>query len=253
LREEYGAKIPTWGVSTSPLVYGDLLLVDVGGSGDHGFMAFNKASGKLVWEVGTEGPGYSAPIVIKVDGAEHALNFAGQSLISVDPKTGKKRWSFPWITDYDVNAATPLFLPPNKVFISTDYGKGSAMLKIGKSGVQELWRSKVMKNHFASSVLIDGYIYGFDSATLRCIDPNTQESKWAKRGFGKGSFMYADGHLIVLSERGKLVLVEAQPDAYVEKASAQMLRGRCWTVPTLLNGKLYIRNQKEILCLDFKA
>lgn len=251
LQSEYGCKIPTWGLSSSPLVYHNLLLVDVGGNGNHGFMAFDKKTGKVIWETPTPVPGYSSPIVVNVAGRDYALDFTGKSLIAVDPATGKQHWIYDWETSYDVNAATPVFIAPDQVFISTGYGKGAAMLKLGKNSVQELWQSRVMRNHFASCIYVDGYLYGFDDATLRCVNAQTKESTWAKRGFGKGSLLYADGHLIVLSERGKLVLIAAKPGEYVEKASAQMLKGRCWTMPTLLNGNLFIRNEKEILCLKF--
>ncbi len=255
LTKEYGAKIPTWGISTSPLVYGEMLLVDVGGSGNHGFMAFNKKSGKIAWETRTGLPGYSAPITVEVAGVKQALNFTGNSLISVNPETGKQYWSYPWQTSYDVNAATPVFIAPDKVFLSSGYDTGGAVLQMsaanGSVSVKEIWKSRAMRNHFSTSIYLDGHLYGFDEGTLRCIDATSQEKKWAKRGLGKGSLIYADGHLIVLSERGKLVLVEAKPGEYVEKASAQLLKGRCWTVPTLVGGRLYIRNQKEMLCLQF--
>ncbi len=117
--------------------------------------------------------------------------------------------------------------------------------------VNQIWKSKVMRNSFASSVIVGDYLYGFDKKTLRCVNLKTQKSLWGERGLGEGSLMYADGHLIVLSERGKLLLVEATHTGYVEKAQTQILKGRCWTVPTLANGKLYVRNQKDTLCLDF--
>ena len=250
LREEYGGKIPTWGVSTSPMVDGDLLLVDVGGSGDNGVMAFNKKTGSVVWKTATDVPGYSAPIVVTVGGVKQILFFTGTSLISVSPTDGKKYWSHPWRTSYDVNAATPVFISPDKVFISSGYNVGAAVLKIKGNQVEEVWKSQVMRNHWASPVLLGDYLYGFDEATLKCINVNTQEDKWAKRGLGKGALIFADGNLIVLSERGKLLLVEAKPDEHIEKTSAQVLRGRCWTVPTLANGRLYVKNQEEIVCLD---
>jgi len=249
---EYDAKVPNWGVSTSPLVYQNLLIVDVGGSGRNGLMAFDKKNGKVVWGTATSAPGYSAPIFFETDAAKHILNFSGKALISVNPQNGALRWSYEWITDYDVNAATPIFIAPDKVFISTGYGKGAAMLKVSANSVDEIWKSRAMRNHFSSSIYLNGFLFGFDNATLKCVDANTQKTLWAKRGFSKGSLLYADGRLIVLGEKGKLALVEAKPDAYVEQAVAQVLQGKCWTVPTLLNGKLYIRNQKEIQCLDFK-
>jgi hypothetical protein len=101
-------------------------------------------------------------------------------------------------------------------------------------------------------VYLNGHLYGFDNAILKCMDVATSETKWQKSGFGKGSLILADGQLIVLSERGQLVLVDAKPDAYTERASHQALQGKCWTQPTLAGGKLYLRNQKEILCIDMK-
>lgn len=257
LNKEYSGKIPTWGVSTSPLVQGKMLIVDVGGKGDYGLVAFNKKNGKVLWKSKTELPGYSSPISVTAHGIKQIVFFTGTNVVSVSPKDGKRYWSYLWRTSYDANIATPIFIKPDKVFMSSGYNKGAAVLRMkaadGTVTVQEVWKSRAMRNHFSSSILIGDHLYGFDEATLRCVNVKTQESKWGKRRLGKGSLTYADGHLIVLSERGKLVLVKATPEAYVEKASAQVLRGRCWTVPTLVDGKLYLRNQKEMLCLDLSA
>jgi outer membrane protein assembly factor BamB len=156
-----------------------------------------------------------------------------------------------------VNAAIPIFIPEDKIFISTAYDHGAALLKVnvagGKHSVQEVWLSKSMRNHFNTSVLHNGSIYGFDNAVLKCIDAATGEDKWQKSGVGRGSLLLADGHLIVLSERGRLLLVQATPAEYKEIASAEVLQGKCWTMPTLVNGKLYVRNQKEMACLSLKG
>jgi outer membrane protein assembly factor BamB len=98
----------------------------------------------------------------------------------------------------------------------------------------------------------DGVIYGFDNATLRAISVDDGETIWAKRGFGKGSLIYADGHLVVLSDKGVLALVETGSGAYAEKGRVQALEGRCWTAPTLADGKLYLRNHDEIVSYDLK-
>ena len=118
--------------------------------------------------------------------------------------------------------------------------------------VDEVWQTRHMKNHFSSSLLHDGTIYGFDNATLRAISVETGETEWAKRGLGKGSLIYADGHLIVLSDRGVLALVEATGEAYNEKGRVQALEGRCWTAPSLANGRLYLRNHEEMVSYDLK-
>jgi outer membrane protein assembly factor BamB len=178
-------------------------------------------------------------------------------LLSVSPADGKLLWKYPWKTSWFVNAAMPIFIPNDKIFISTSYDVGAALLRVkgaaGKLSVEEIWLSKDMKNHFNSSVLHQGYIYGFDNAVLKCVKADTGEETWRKSGFGKGSLILADGHLIVLSERGQLAIVEAIPGEYKEKATAQVLQGKCWTQPTLAGGKLYLRNQKEMICIDLTS
>lgn len=257
LRAQFGAEPPQWGISTSPLVEGNLLLVDVGGSGGKSLVAFDKKTGKTVWTSQNEQAGYSAPIAITVGGVRQVVFFTGRALLSVSPKDGKLLWRVPWRTDYDVNAATPIFVAPDKLYISSGYGTGATLFQIkvagGKVGVDEVWQSRRMKNQFSSSVLHNGHIYGFDDSVLKCISAATGEEKWKESGFGHGSLILADGHLVILSERGKLLLVEANPAGYREKGSSQILSGRCWTAPTLANGKLYLRNQEELLALNWTS
>jgi outer membrane protein assembly factor BamB len=207
-----------------------------------------------VWKSESDIPGYSAPIAVTVDGVRQVLVFTGSGLVSLAPNTGKLFWRYDWETRYDVNAATPVFIPPAKVFISSGYGTGGALLQIqgnsGKATIRELWKNREMSNHFSTSILHNNHLYGFDEGFLTCLDIATGQPKWQQRGFQKGSLLFADGHLIVLGEQGKLALVEAAPEAYKEKGSVEILRGRCWTMPTLANGKLYLRNQSEMLCLE---
>ena len=252
LEDEFGARIPGWGASTSPLVEGNLLLVDVGGSGGKSIVAFDKKTGKTVWASQSDKAGYSAPIAITVGGVRQVIFFTGTSVVSVAPATGKAFWRIPWRTDWDVNAAAPIFVAPDKLFISSGYGVGAALFKL-KPGAppEEIWKSRGMKNQFSSSVLHKGTIYGFDDTTFKAIDAATGKDLWRQRGLGHGSLILADGHLVVLSERGKLVLVEATPAAYKEKGSVEILSGKCWTAPTLANGKLYVRNEEELKALDW--
>ena len=272
LQEEFGSKIPRWGGCTSPLVEGDLLLVEVGGKDGKSIVAFDKTNGDVVWSSHTDILGYSSPIAVTIDGIRQIIVFTGTQLVSVSPANGNLYWTYPWQTEYDVNAATPVFIAPDKIFISSGYGKGAAVVRVrvmmsagsttgeGEAGmshrepvemkVEEIWKNQDMKNHFATSVLHGDYLYGFDNAILKCIDANTGMEKWKTRGFGKGTLMLADEHLIILSDRGKLGLAEATPSAYNEVASAEVLSGLCWTVPTLANGRLYARNENEMVCLD---
>lgn len=252
LRDEYGADPPQWGISTSPLVEGNLLIVNVGGSGDKSIVAFDKSNGKPVWTSQADDAGYSAPIAITVRGVRQVIVFTADAILSLSPKDGRLFWRSGWKTDYDVNAATPIFLPPDKVFVSSGYDTGSALLQINRTNVAEVWRSRGMKNQFSSSVLHDGTLYGFDNATFKAIDAATGKELWKQRGLGHGSLILAGGNLVVLSERGKLVLVEATPEAYRELGSTQVLEGKCWTAPSLADGRLYVRNEEQLVALDWK-
>jgi outer membrane protein assembly factor BamB len=257
VKKSVSGKVPIWGYSSSPLIEGGLLILPVGGGENNAVVAFNKKTGAIAWRSQGDEPAYSSAIAATIKGVRQILVFSGTKLLSVAPTDGKLLWSYNWKTDWFVNAAVPIVVPEDKVFISTAYDVGAALLKVnvagGKSSVEEVWMSKAMRNHFNTSVLNNGILYGFDNAVLKAIDANTGEDKWKKSGFGRGSLLVADGHLIVLSERGQLVLVEATPDAYKEVASAQVLQGKCWTMPTLVNGRLYVRNQKEMVCLDLKG
>lgn len=253
LRAEYGANPPQWGVSTSPLVEGKLLIVNVGGAGNKSIVAFDKTNGKVVWTSQGDGAGYSAPIAITVRGVRQVIVFTAEAILSISPEDGRLFWRSGWKTDYDVNAATPIFLAPDKLFVSSGYGTGSALLQINRTNVAEVWRSRGMKNQFSSSVLHDGVLYGFDDATFKAIDAATGKERWKQRGFGHGSLILAGGHLIVLSDRGKLALVQATPEEYRELGNAQVIEGKCWTSPSLADGRLYVRNEEQLLAFDWKG
>ncbi len=257
LAAAFGAQIPQWGVSNSPLVEGDLVMLDAGGRPGHSLLAFDKKTGKLAWASQTDRPGYSSPLAVTAAGVRQVLFFTGSALVSVEPATGKALWRYPWTTDYDVNAAMPIAVPDDQIFISSGYGHGAVMLKVKKQGaglgVEEVWKSTVMKNHFNSSVLVAGYLYGFDDGTFKCVDAATGAEQWKQRGFGKGSLAYADGNLYVLSDQGALALVEAKPSSYSEKGRVALFSSRTWTMPTLAQGQVFLRDQKELLALKVGA
>jgi outer membrane protein assembly factor BamB len=257
LAAEYGAAPPRWGVSTSVLIEGEMLLLDIGGKDGSSIVALNKKSGKEIWRSQTDGPGYSMPIVVTVNDLRQALFFTATKLVSVAPKDGSLFWSVPWKTSYDVNAAMPVFIAPDRVFISSGYDKGALLLRIiageGKAVAEELWRTREMKNHFSSSVLHEGNLYGFDDKTLKCIDAGSGEPKWRKRGFGHGTLLLADGHFVVLGDHGQLALIEANPAEYVERGSMEVSAGKTWTMPTLWGGRLYVRDENELVVVDVSA
>jgi outer membrane protein assembly factor BamB len=258
LQVTLGARPPTWGVSTSPIVEGDLLLLDAGGSGGRSIVALNRHNGELVWQAESDKAGYATPLPLTVDGSRQVVMFTGTQIVAVDPTDGRVLWKQSWKTSYDVNAAMPLFIPPNRLFVASGYSTGGALFELQVDGessvVDRVWTSPKMRNQFSSSIYHDGHIYGFDNGTLKCLDARTGEEKWAVReGFGHGSLTLADDHLYILGDRGKLALVEATPAGYREKSTTDVLSGKCWTVPTLADGRLYLRNEKQLVALDLRA
>lgn len=258
LIRDHGARIPTWGVSTTPHVDGDLLLVDIG-SPKAAILALNKKTGEPMWTSSRDTAdlaGYAAPLSFSAQGIRHLLFFTGTQLLALAPEDGSLLWKIPWATSYDINAASPIFIAPDKVFASSGYGTGAAVFQMevqnGSVAPREVWRSRVMKNQFSSSVYVDGSIYGFDDSTLKCIDSSSGAEQWKVRGFGHGSLTYADGHLYVLGDRGRLALIVATPEGYQQQGDFQVFESKAWTVPTVANGKLFLRNEEELLALAVK-
>lgn len=246
LRRETGGEVPNWGFTASPLVEGSRVVYNVG---THG-IALNKSNGTVAWKSGSGKAGYATPVSYTVGNQKGLAIFSGSGLVAVNPENGKQLWSFPWQTSYEVNAADPVF-SGDTVFISSNYGKGGAMLRIVGGKPSVVWQTRYMRNHFNGSVLVNGFLYGNDENTLRCMDARTGQERWQMRGMGKGGLIASDGKLIVMTERGELLVLAANPNKYTEIARAKVLDGTCWTHPVLANGRLYCRNADgTLVCLD---
>ncbi len=255
-QQAFGAKRPTWGYAGSPLIDGDLLILEVGGKESRGVVAFEKATGKVRWGALDGDAAYSSPVVMTIGGIKQYVvpRRADSQTVAFRPD-GSVLWTHPG--PFSV-IASALFIPPDKVYVSGGDDAGAVLMRIktegGKATVEELWKTRTMKNHFNNAVLVGDHLYGFDNATFKCLSVATGEPAWAARGLGKGSLLAADGNLlIVLSDQGTLVLVEATPGAYTELARFQAMEGKAWTAPTLANGRLYLRDHDEIMALDMKA
>jgi outer membrane protein assembly factor BamB len=261
---EFHASNLSWGVSFSPLVEGNLLLTNPGGPDGNSLAAFDKQSGRLVWKALDDAAGYSSPIAVTAAGTRQIIFFTGKGVASVAPADGKLYWHTTWETSYGVNAATPIFFQARAadqvhdyLFISSGYGKGCAVLEIirkadGTPGVKLVYEHNRMRNQFTTSVRLGNHVYGIDEADLVCMDVRSGKVSWKQRGVGKGSLIASDGHLIVLSETGDLALVQATPEGYRELTSFQIFNSKCWTPPTLAHGRLYVRDEEEIVCLDLR-
>jgi outer membrane protein assembly factor BamB len=265
LRAQLRAPDPRWGFAFSPLVEGDRVFTSPGGTKGRSLAAFDKRSGKLLWSALDDVAGYSSPIAVTIDGAQQIVFLTGTRLVGVTPDEGKLLWSYPWKTSFDVNAATPLAFHATSegkqltyVFISSGYEKGCGLIKItGEGGrflAQRVYESNELCCHFSSPVRQGHHVYGLDEKRdLTCLDLLTGAVCWRQTGFFKGSLLRVDGNLLVLGEKGRLSLVEANPTEFRERARARPLRSdRCWTMPVLADGFLYLRDQKRLLCLDLR-
>jgi len=243
---------PDFGYTGSPVIEGNLVFVHPGGQKGNSIAALDKRDGKVVWQSLDDRIGYSTPIVIQSNGRPQLVHFTAVGLVAVNPATGQPLWRYDWKTDFDLNVATPIH-HDGKVFISSNYGHGGALLKVRDAAEPEqIYKNLVMQNHYSTSVLHQGNLYGFSNDRLRCQDFETGAMKWDQRGLGRGSVLIADGQLILLGDRGDLVLADLSPDAYTERARWKALEGQCWTAPVLANGVLYLRNETTLLAVDMR-
>jgi outer membrane protein assembly factor BamB len=246
--KEVGAQKPEWGFSGSPTVLGRALFLNVGSHG----VALEAATGKVVWKSGGTKAGYAS--VIPLPGAKNPtlLVATENALAGVDASNGQKLWSHPWTTNYGVNAADPI-ISGSQVFISSGYNYGGNLVDISGQP-KDVWKNTAMRNHFNACVLIDGHLYGMDDDKgLKCLDWKTGATKWQQGGLGKGSLIACNGKLVILSEKGELVIAEVSPSAFTEISRTQALSGKCWSSPAIADGRIYVRNAKgDLVCLAVK-
>jgi outer membrane protein assembly factor BamB len=244
-----------WGVSASPLIVDNSVVVLPGGDDAQSVVAYDRESGKRLWGALDDRASYSSPMLVTLAGVRQIVTFTETRLVGLSPENGRLLWEFPWENDNDVNASQPLIAGPDRVFISSGYGADAAMLQLtagvdGQLTVREMWRTNRMNNLFTSSVLHDGFIYGLDENILTCLDASTGELKWKGGRYGFGHVMLASGHLIVLTEEGELALVRADPTAHQEITRLAAIEGKTWNHPAMSDGILLIRNLEEMAAFD---
>jgi outer membrane protein assembly factor BamB len=255
--QKFGAQVINWGISESPLIDGDRLIVNPGGSGAS-IVALNKKDGSLLWKSQSDEAGYSSAIVFDLGKVRHVVAFTGEAAVGLSAANGELLWRYDRVSNRTANIATPIHRDGH-VFLSSDYGTGCALLKLTPSGggvkMEEVYFNRDMKNHYSSSVLVGDHLYGFSSSILTAMKFLTGETAWRDRSVGKGSVIYAEGHLYCQGEDGVIGLVEATPEAYREKSRFQITRGAfpMWTLPVIANGRLYIRDQDTLYCYNIKA
>jgi outer membrane protein assembly factor BamB len=241
-----------WGMAASPLIVDEKVIVLPGGPAAASVVAYHKVTGQLIWGSQNDRQAYTAPMLVTLAGKRQLLVVSAKRAMGLTVEDGALLWEFPWTTEYDVNAAQPLVVGPNRFFISAGYGHGAALVEITAAGAgftaKPVWQNTRMKNKFSSSVLHEGHIYGLDEAILACIDAETGELKWKGGRYGYGQLLLASGHLVVTTESGDVVLVKATPERHVEVARFSAIDGKTWNVPALAGGRLLVRNTTEMAC-----
>jgi outer membrane protein assembly factor BamB len=250
---KFGGENIQWGISESPLVIGEKLLVTPGGPGAS-IVALNKKDGTLIWKSQSDRAGYSSGMPVQIGSTTQVVFFTNNRAVGLDLKDGKLLWEYPRPANDTANVATPI-VRGSRVFISSDYGTGGGVVEIKADGkASELYFTRDMKNHHSSSILIGDYLYGFSSSMLTAMKFDTGEVAWRDRSVGKGSLVYADGHLYAYSENGVVGLIEATPAGYREKGRFRIQQGSLptWTHPVVAGGRLYLRDQDTIYAYDVR-
>jgi outer membrane protein assembly factor BamB len=279
-----------FGVGSTPLVWGDLLLVNVGGSpagsppdvyaasgnvrpDGSAIVAFDKRTGKMRWKTGDDLASYASPVAARIGGRDIVFMFARGGLLAIDPVKAQTLAHFPWRARIleSVNASSPVVVG-NEVFISETYQLGSALVRFTGSGFEEVWsdrnrrRDRAMALHWNTPIEHQGYLYGSSGyhapeAELRCVEWRTGQVMWSQPDMGRSSLLLVEDTLVCLSEDGTLRLVRAIPQKYDELAKweltssdgAPLLAYPAWAAPALAHGLLYVHGADRLVCLRLIA
>jgi outer membrane protein assembly factor BamB len=219
-------------------------------------VAYEAATGELAWEGESRKQGYASLMHVKLLGRFQVVSLAATELVGMDPATGQELWTFKWDTWNGLSCAQPLVVSDTRIFVSTGYGKGAALVELsdtaGAIKASAVWTGMAMKNKFNTSVLLDGVVYGLDEGRIAAVDVQTGHRLWKAKEFGYGQLIAADGKLIVLGEDGELALVRATPTAFEELSVVKALSGKTWNNPALAGGILLVRNETEMVAYDLR-
>ena len=245
------------GYAVSPLAYRDTIILQAGGMGQ-AVMALRQSDGSVAWKSGDFLVSESSPILIDVSGQAQVVVFAAQAVYGLDPANGRILWSHPHDTTGDMNNSTPIWGPDNVLLVTSGYNQGTRALRLTRQGdatrVEELWFSTRLKVMFANALRLGDHLYAshgdFGPSVTTAVDVRTGEVVWQERGFGRSSFVYADGKAIVMDEDGDLALARLSPKGLTVLAQTRLFDTVSWTAPTLVGTTLYARDREKIVALE---
>lgn len=246
------AKVPDWGFSSSPLVYDGMVLVSGGGPSAGALVAFDAVTGEPRWSNGTEGAGYSSPVAGVIGGVPQILDFNAGGVDAHAPGDGARLWHYPWRGGHP-HVAMPLILPGDQVLVSSGYGTGSELLDLarGPDGVwaaKQVWKSAALKAKFANLIVRQGFVFGLDDGMFTCLELKTGVRKWKDGRYGHGQILLVGDLILVMSEKGDVVLVEPDSEALKEVARLPVFADKTWNPPALAGQFLLVRNHVEAAC-----
>ena len=246
-----------WAMASSPLVIDNRVIVQPGGPDGWSVVAYDLETSEVVWHTLDDVQSYTSPMSVTLAGQSQVLIVTASRVAGLGADDGRLLWEHPWSPSTVPNIAQPVLVADNQLFLSASYGHGATLIELVSqdSGivVETVWRNNRMKNRFSSSVLHNGYIYGLDESILACIDASTGELQWKGGRYGYGQLLLAGDHLVVLTEDGELVLVYATPDGHDEVARTTAIDGKTWNVPALADGRLFVRNAREMAAFDLRS
>ena len=249
----------SWGWAASPLVVDDLVIVPAGGkasgSGPKSLVAFRAADGEKVWDAGSDQIGYASPAIATLGGKRQIVTVNEKTASGHDPATGKQLWSTPWPGDSTANASASqaVPLPGDLLLLSKGYGGGSKLLEFRGSGSEpgEVWvNNRVLQTKFTNVTVIESHIYGLSDGILECVELESGNRRWKKGRYNHGQVLGVGQRILVVSEDGKVALVEANPEEFVELSSFQAIDGLTWNNPCLFGKLLLVRNGQEAACYE---
>jgi len=262
-KKEFHSAKGFFGMACSPLVEGNLVILNIGGTDSAGIVALEKPTGKLVWKSTDHEAGYSSPIAASLNGKRSVLIFTRSGLVALNPVDGKIRFEFPWRSrnNASVNAATPL-VSGDSIFISASYGTGAALLRAKENSVEKIWSGDdMLSNHYATSILRDGFLFGIHGradpgfqprASLRCVELQTGKLRWTEENFGAANLLLAGEQLLILTEKGELISAAATPKEFKILNRAQILPFEARAFSALADGLFYARSKNKLVCVDLR-
>lgn len=261
-----GADNLSWGMSAAPLIVDDTVVVLPGGTRGSSVVAYRKGTGDPVWKALNDEASYTSPMLVTLGGVRQLLVVTATRVVGLTPDKGTLLWDYPWSTFNGINVAQPIVFTHNgrdRIFMSASYGHGAAVFELvpstslgaGSSGrfqAKTIWENERMKNKFTSSVLHNGHIYGLDESILASVNAETGEQNWKGGRYGYGQLVLAGNHLVVLTEEGDVVLVNATPARHEEVARFSAIEGKTWNHPVIADGTLLVRNIQEMAAFDIR-